>query len=459
MLLNTTAESSKINDGAYIIYEPLEIHPCALVFPPMGDEEYREFKEDISGQGLIDPIIIFQGKILDGRHRYNACRDLQIDVWGRKWEGGMSPMDYVLSKNLHRRNLTPAQRATAAAKALDYFTESAKERQREAGKETHSNQYKKVQLTAPVQEPASVPELVERKPEATNQAGKAFGVSGRAVAAAKYVLDHGTDEQKKALESPKAKITPIEKEVREQVKIKESIIQKSKAKFNETNDSIEWATFSWNPVTGCNHVCKYCYARDIANHYPQAFPNGFKPTFHEDRLDAPKNTNIPTGNVPGSRNVFVCSMADLFGEWVPQEWIDKVLDSCRNAPQWTFIFLTKNPKRLTEINWPNNAWIGTTVDCQKRVDEAVSAFKQLKNKNVKFVSCEPLQEEVSFSGGLQYFDWVIIGGQSKSTGCPASQPKWEWVESLHAQARDSECSIYWKPNLTVRPKEYPLCAR
>jgi protein gp37 len=70
------------------------------------------------------------------------------------------------------------------------------------------------------------------------------------------------------------------------------------------------------------------------------------------------------------------SWADLFGKWVPQAWIDAVLAEIRAAPQWNFLFLTQFPQRLAEIDWPANAWVGTTVDEQYRVDIAEKAFSQ-----------------------------------------------------------------------------------
>jgi protein gp37 len=52
-------------------------------------------------------------------------------------------------------------------------------------------------------------------------------------------------------------------------------------------------------------------------------------------------------------------------------------------------------------------------------------------------------------------DWIIIGGQSQPGNLPPIQPEWEWVESLLVQARIVGCKVYFKPNLTVRPREYP----
>ena len=185
-----------------------------------------------------------------------------------------------------------------------------------------------------------------------------------------------------------------------------------KPKFNKPNDNIEWAKYSWNPVTGCKFGCKYCYAIDMAKRFKSQF-NNFEPTFYENRLSAPVNTEVleEAATDVGYKNVFVCSMAELFGDWVPQEWIDKILNVVKENPQWNFLFLTKNPKRLVDIDFPENSWVGTTVDEQSRVAPAMEAFQQVKAK-VKFLSCEPLQERVVFED-MSMFDWIIIGGQEQ----------------------------------------------
>lgn len=127
---------------------------------------------------------------------------------------------------------------------------------------------------------------------------------------------------------------------------------------------IDWAESSWNPVTGCLHGCEYCYARGIANRFganigikPEEkfvlddpyciygrklpYPYGFAPTFHRYHL----NDYI----AKKGRNIFVCSMADLFGKWVPDGWIEEVFNSCKKAPQHNYLFLTKNPERYIEL--------------------------------------------------------------------------------------------------------------
>ena len=57
---------------------------------------------------------------MDGRNRYRACTELEIDVWAKTWDGNMDPVEYVMSQNLYRRHLTQAQRSLVAAKALEY---------------------------------------------------------------------------------------------------------------------------------------------------------------------------------------------------------------------------------------------------------------------------------------------------------------------------------------------------
>ena len=333
--------------------------------------------------------------------------------------------------------------------------EKAKQRQAEAGGDRKSDE-SKISLTQNSAEAIS-------KGESRKKASSKLGIShDTGEKAAKVVLM--ADDLKKAGKVDEAQNLldtlnnkSVNKAHKEAQAIEGDIIipkEKGKPTFNKTNENIEWATWTWNPVTGCNHGCKYCYARERTNRFKDIYPNGFEPTFYPKRLDAPGNTKFPVSKHIGDRNVFVVSMGDLFGDWVNQEWIDAVLESVRKYPKWNYLFLTKNPKRLVDIEWPDNAWVGTTVDIQARVQPAEEAFEKIKAK-VKFLSCEPLSEELTFTN-LKVFDWVIIGARSKTSEAPAMQPKREWVQSLIRQAWDAGCEVYCKPNLKAGVKEYPL---
>lgn len=309
--------------------------------------------------------------------------------------------------------------------------------------------------------------LSEPKGKSAETMAKLFGVSTRKVEQARTVMNPDTpSEIKEAVLSGEKSINKAYNEVREikkqeeqfkKVEVSQKDDKPSVPVFNRTNDNIKWAKWTWNPVSGCKHDCYYCYARELANR----FNNGdFEPKFIPGRLSAPFNTKIPSSqiDIPGIHNVFVCSMSDLFGEWVEQGWIDKVLDACRKTPQWTYIFLTKNPKRLTTIKFPENSWVGTTIDIKARVKPALEYMPQVMAP-VKFISAEPLLEDLEVDE-VPGIDWVIIGARSKTASAPEFQPEPAWVERLHMAARRSGCKVYWKTNLIFKhPEEYPAIRR
>jgi protein gp37 len=222
--------------------------------------------------------------------------------------------------------------------------------------------------------------------------------------------------------------------------------------------SIEWAQWSWNPITGCKHDCPYCYARDIANRF---YTQKFEPSIYPERFNAPKNTKVPgkAEEDVAFKNVFTGSMTDVFGRWVPEEWINRIIGVVKECPQWNFLFLTKFPQRVHEFSEkiPSNAWMGTTVDCQDRVANAEKAFEKMVG-GTKWLSVEPMLTPLRFSR-LDLFDWIVIGGSSKSTQTDKWVPPFDWISDLHQQARDSGCKVYHKDNLglgdDVRLREFP----
>ena len=142
-------------------------HEAAALLPQMPENEFTALVDDIREHGLREPIVMHEGKILDGRHRWRACEELGIDPETKEWDGEGSPEAFVASMNLKRRHLTVGQRAMIAAKLATLST----------GK--HSN----LRLVEGV--PIGTP---SPKPMSASEAGALFGVTRGQVQDAKTVL-------------------------------------------------------------------------------------------------------------------------------------------------------------------------------------------------------------------------------------------------------------------------------
>ena len=151
----------------------LQIHEVALLFPPMTPEEYADLKADIDLNGLIEPIWTYKGSIIDGRHRYRACCELDKPFTTREWDGKGSLDAFVFSLNLNKRSLETSQRAALSVRFMEREKIAAKKRMSEGGK--HKGE-------APVP-PAE-------KGKSRDKAAEPFRVSGRYVSDAKFVYDH-----------------------------------------------------------------------------------------------------------------------------------------------------------------------------------------------------------------------------------------------------------------------------
>lgn len=106
-----------------------KLHPACKIFPPLGEDDLQELADDIAANGLRNPIVLYQGKILDGRNRWDACKLAGVDPQFRDFEGD-DPLSWVISQNLTRRHLTASQRAVIALDLLPLLEQEAKDRQR-----------------------------------------------------------------------------------------------------------------------------------------------------------------------------------------------------------------------------------------------------------------------------------------------------------------------------------------
>ena len=87
-------------------------HPLSSAFPDMSKRDFEELVHDIATQGLLRPVIVLDGMVLDGWHRYRACLKANREPFFEVFRGD-DPVSFAISMNIHRRNLTVSQRAVA----------------------------------------------------------------------------------------------------------------------------------------------------------------------------------------------------------------------------------------------------------------------------------------------------------------------------------------------------------
>lgn len=267
--------------------------------------------------------------------------------------------------------------------------------------------------------------------------------------------------------------------------------------------NIEWATDSWNPVTGCSKVsegCRHCYAEALALRFgrsrkPWTHPNAVENVkLHPERLGIPLRWREP-------RRVFVNSVSDLFHELVPDDFIAEAFAVMALAPRHTFLVLTKRPERMAELlrqrgggevfafwekvyyvaraesrakrlpivdplPWPlPNLWIGTSVEDQRAADERIPHLLATPAA-IRFLSCEPLLAPVDLAGALgacpccggagcppgwgfgpscrgRGIGWVITGGESGPHHRPFDPA---WAAAIRDRCLEAGVAFFHKQN-------------
>ncbi|KJS85132.1 MAG: hypothetical protein JM58_09135 [Peptococcaceae bacterium BICA1-8] len=230
---------------------------------------------------------------------------------------------------------------------------------------------------------------------------------------------------------------------------------------------IEWATETWNPVTGCTKIsegCQNCYAERLTKRFwPDKKFSEVK--LHPDRLDQPLKWTKP-------RKIFVCSMSDLFHDDVNEGFLCRVFDTMMASKNHTFLVLTKRPERMRDFlkrcvhGEIKNIWYGVTAENQRSADERIPILLQI-SAAVRFVSVEPMLGPINLqriepkdkydviihalSGEYAVpftvlknrpkLDWVICGGES-GPGARPMHP--DWARSLRDQCQEAGVPFFFK---------------
>jgi protein gp37 len=274
------------------------------------------------------------------------------------------------------------------------------------------------------------------------------------------------------------------------------------------NSAIEWTDATWNPIrarnkkTGkvgwhCEHAttgCEFCYAEGFNKRLGTGL--AFKPG-HRQGIEIFLDDNMLTQPLRWKkpRMIFVCSMTDLFAEFVPDAMLDKIFAVMALTPQHTYQVLTKRAARMRDYilakrrnapewihlpsehgnvllpyegGWPTNVWLGVSAERQQEADERIPLLLQTPAAT-RFISAEPLlgpidltdhcnghyffnsltgtrwhddpdhtNPEQKFAPGL---DWVIAGGESGRNARPMEPA---WVRSMREQCENAGVDFFFK---------------
>lgn len=176
------------------------VHEAAALFPLLPMHELSELADDIKKHGLLHPVVMFKGSVLDGRNRLMACKQAHIQPTFEEFDGHGSPTEYALSVNLKRRDLLTGQKAIIAEKAEPML---AKERNKHLG----NNQY--------TSNPERIPDC--KKGESREDAARLVGVNPHYVTDVKRIKTESPElyEQiaagKITVPAAKAKLKPKRK--------------------------------------------------------------------------------------------------------------------------------------------------------------------------------------------------------------------------------------------------------
>jgi len=218
------------------------------------------------------------------------------------------------------------------------------------------------------------------------------------------------------------------------------------------NSKIEWTHHTFNPWWGClkvSEACKNCYAEAWAKRVGQSVWGQTAPRrfFGEQHWGEPKRLNDRLNGTGRRERVFCASMADVFEDRDDlAESRVRLWDVIRDTPNLDWLLLTKRPQniaRMLPADWGDgwqNVWLGTTVENQRRADENLPHLLAVPAV-VRFISAEPLLEEIDIRAYLSGLHWVITGGESGPKARPSSP---SWFRRLMLECMEEEVAFHFK---------------
>lgn len=183
-----------------------------------------------------------------------------------------------------------------------------------------------------------------------------------------------------------------------------------------------WVTHTWNPIYGrCSHQCGYCYMRQ----------HTLPPLELRE-----KELGIKLGS---GKTIFVGSATDMWAHDVPGEWINKVLYRCKQSPDNTYLFQSKNPGRFHINEFPEQTIFGTTIETNRRYEDSQAPSVHQRSAAMshmvgtrRTVTIEPIMHfdlyEMVDLVHVCCPEFVSIGADSK--GHHLLEPSWDLVQEL-----------------------------
>ena len=165
-------------------------HPFSKLFPKLGKEEFLALEDSIRAHGQEEPIVLYNGKILDGRNRYMACYSAGIEptVVDGEFESDKEALDYVIIANVTRRHLDKSQRAMVGNKFRAEYDALAEVRKKAGQKKGGEDSGK-----------GQVPGVSTGNLDARDEIGKAFSVGGKLMDQARAVAEASPEEEARVL--------------------------------------------------------------------------------------------------------------------------------------------------------------------------------------------------------------------------------------------------------------------